>query len=208
MSQKITRLRQLSHELTHLHESVMKDKDLHLGHPIGVYKLIQRMATEWREVDDRVKPNQDLIQIISQYIQHINTIHNYSLSDAVSGVINLVKTYKLDVGLVSTGLIEYMTTFGEQKVFTQTDTNMLTSFDCFTIGRQSYDSQQYMDSIQWLETALMRASIEDSGVSMELRADILKYMSLSYYKLKDYEEAIKYMTESMNITVDSDENHS
>ncbi|CAG2114616.1 unnamed protein product, partial [Medioppia subpectinata] len=206
--QRLSQLRQLSQQLLVLNEITAKDVDTYLGHPIGVYLLIKRMVNEWQEIQQFITTDRQWLRSLSDQMTNLKLIYTHDLTKAARGISRLLRAYPLDIQLLATGLIKYNTN-DKQLLFRNilSDTN-LTASDCYLIGKQSYDYKDYNHSIQWLEVALMSADNGVNGVSDELRADILQYLSLSYYKIHDYNRAMDFMIQSIFKNPNSKHKHS
>ncbi|CAG2104678.1 unnamed protein product, partial [Medioppia subpectinata] len=206
--QRLLQLRQLSQQLLALNEITAKDVDTYLGHPIGVYLLIKRMVNEWQEIQQFITTDRQFLRSLSDQMTNLKLIYTHDLTKTARGISRILKAYPLDIPLLATGLIKYNTS-NKQLLFRNiySDTN-LTASDCYLIGKQSYDYKDYNQSIQWLEVALMSADNGVNGVSDEFRADILQYLSLSYYKIHDYNRAIGFMLQSIGKNPNSKHKHS
>ncbi|CAG2176441.1 unnamed protein product [Oppiella nova] len=196
-----------------------------LGHPLDVYLLIRRMAIDWKEVTDFLQTKYRRLSDVQMrqiggYSNHTNALNvtfdaklvsssheiitNKELTDAAYGVISLVNTYDLDIKSLVNGFIRYKTSSGAEVTSYENQSKVaLNAFDCYLIGKQTYDNNEYLNAKQWLTEAVERL---DDMTSDETIADILKYLSFCELKIGKPSEAQKYKRLSAAIKPDIETN--
>ena len=101
----------------------------------------------------------------------------------------------MDIKSAANGIIEYETSSGDQKVFKPLSQELFDAKDSYLFGKQSFLKEDYPIAGQWLREALNRT---DNQTDSELMADILQQLSITEYKLKNFEESINLMNSSLD----------
>ncbi|CAG2177219.1 unnamed protein product, partial [Oppiella nova] len=79
----------------------------------------------------------------------------------------------------------------------------LNAFDCYLIGKQTFDNKEYLNAKQWLTEAIDRL---DDMTSDEIIADIFNYLSFCELKIGKPSESQKYKRLSAAIKPDIERN--
>src|ERR1700722_87632 len=79
----------------------------------------------------------------------------------------------------------------------------LNAFDCYLIGKETFDNKEYLNAKQWLTEAIHRL---DDMTSDEIIADIFNYLSFCELKIGKPSEAQKYKRLSVAIKPDIETN--
>ncbi|CAG2168774.1 unnamed protein product [Oppiella nova] len=196
-----------------------------LGHPLDVYLLIRRMTIDWKEVNDLLQTKyrriSDVqIRQIGGHSNHTNALNdtfdsqlmsssheittNQELKDAAFGVISLVNTYDLDIKSLENGFIRSKTSSAAEVTSYENKSNIaLNAFDCYLIGKQTFDNKEYLNAKQWLTEAVERLN---DMTSDETIADIFNYLSFCELKTGKPSEAQKYKRLSTAIKPDIETN--
>ncbi|CAG2172311.1 unnamed protein product, partial [Oppiella nova] len=196
-----------------------------LGHPLDVYLLIRRMAIDWKEVNDLLRTKSKRLSDVQirQIGGHSNNINafnitfdsqlrsgsheiitNKEIKDAAFGVISLVNTYELDIKSLANGFIRSKTSSSAEVTSHENQSKYaLNAFDCYLIGKQTFDNKEYSNAKQWLTEAVDRL---DDMTSDEIIADIFNYLSFCELKVGKPSEAQKYKRWSAAIKPDIETN--
>jgi len=125
-------------------------------------------------------------------------------TDAAFGVISLVNTYDLDIKSLANGLIRSKTRSGAEVTSNGNQYKFaLNAFDCYLIGKQTFDNKEYVNAKQWLTEAVDRL---DDMTRDEIIADIFNYLSFCELKIGKPSEAQKYKRLSAAIKPDIETN--
>ena len=113
--------------------------------------------------------------------------------EAVNGVINLVNVYKLDVKSLANGVLRYNDSItGAEKVFVRRETNItLGAYDCFLIGKQTYNNNDYPNARLWFEEAI--GKVDEDEAPDETRADIFNYLAYTEARSGRLKQALTYI---------------
>ncbi|CAG2171722.1 unnamed protein product [Oppiella nova] len=215
-----SRLRRLTDNSLSLNSIALKDdtEGLLLGHPLDVYLLIRRMAIDWKEVKDLLRTKDQRLSDVQMrqiggHSNHTNAlkfdsqcvsssheiITNKELKDAAYGVISLINTYDLDIKSLANGFIRSKTSSGAEVTSNGNQSKYaLNAFDCYLIGKQTFDNKEYSDAKQWLTEAIDRL---DDMTSDEIIADIFNYLSFCELKSGKISGAQKYKRLSAAIKI-------
>ncbi|CAG2177805.1 unnamed protein product [Oppiella nova] len=175
-----SRLRRLTDNSLTLNSIALKEdtEGSLLGHPLDVYLLIRRMAIDWKEVKDLLQTKYRRLSDVQMgqiggHSNHTNALNvtfdsqvvsssheiitNKELKDAAFGVISLVNTYDLDIKSLANGFIRSKTSSGAKVTSIENQSNIaLNAFDCYLIGKQTFDNKEYMNAKKWLTEAVDR----------------------------------------------------
>ncbi|XP_054154944.1 prolyl 4-hydroxylase subunit alpha-2-like [Oppia nitens] len=163
----------------------------YLSHPINIYLLIKRLATEWPQVDKLLdQPTHNKLRL------RVNPIENNDLSEAAEGLQNLVNTYQLDIQALANGSVKFWSETDGREIIIQPsdDTHRLTAADCYLIGKQTLIEDYYENAIQWFNETIKRS--DNSTTDMLFQSTVAKHMALAYYRLGDYNQ-IKRLNRSV-----------
>ncbi|CAG2179944.1 unnamed protein product, partial [Oppiella nova] len=222
-----SRLRRLTNKSLILNSNALKGdtEGSLLGHPLDVYLLIRRMAIDWKEVKDLLRTKDQRLRDVQMrqiggHSNHTNELNvtfdsqsmsssheiitNKELKDTAFGVISLVSTYDLDIKSLANGFIRSKTSSGAEVTSHQNQYKYaLNAFDCYLIGKQTFDNKEYLNAKQWLIEAVDRL---DDVTSDEIIADIFNYLSFCELKIGKPSEAQKYKRLSVAIKPDNETN--
>ncbi|CAG2178498.1 unnamed protein product, partial [Oppiella nova] len=222
-----SRLRRLTDNSLSLNSIALKgdtDGSL-LGHPLDVYLLIRRMSIDWKEVNDLLRTKSQRLSDVQMrqiggHSNHTNALNvtfdfqcvgsshkiitNQELKDAAFGVISLVNTYELDIKSIANGFIRSKTSSGAEVSSHENQSKVaLNAFDCYLIGKQTFDNKEYSNAKQWLTEAVDRL---DDMTSDEIISDIFNYLLFCELKVRKPSEAQKYKRWSAAIKPDIETN--
>ncbi|CAG2171222.1 unnamed protein product [Oppiella nova] len=208
-----SRLRRLTDNSLSLNSIALKEdtEGSLLGHPLDVYLLIRRMAIDLKEVNDLLRTKDHRlsdvqIRQIGDHSNHTNALNVTFDFDAAFGVISLVNTYDLDIKSLANGFIRSKSSSGAEVTSYENQFKFalsLNAFDCYLIGKQTFDNKEYSNAKQWLTEAVDRL---DDMTSDEIIADIFNYLSFCELKIGKPSEAQKYKRLSAAIKPDIETN--
>lgn len=113
--------------------------------------------------------------LLLDFIASISTRENYKfptdedLNGAAVALTRLQDTYKLDTASLARGELNGVKYSSE-----------LNAADCFELGRQSYNNEDYYHTLLWMREADFRLGNELNETID--RSDILEYLAFSTYK--------------------------
>ena len=122
-------------------------------------------------------------------------------TDAAFGVISLVNTYDLDIKSLANGFIRSKTSSGAEVTSHENQSKVaLNAFDCYLIGKQTFDNKEYSNAKQWLTEAV--DSLDDM-TSDEIIADIYKLLSSCEENIRNSNETQthKTITDAMKLDI-------
>ncbi|XP_054154955.1 prolyl 4-hydroxylase subunit alpha-2-like [Oppia nitens] len=185
--------------LKQYNELAVNDSDAYLSHPINIYLLIKRLATEWPKVDKLLdQPTHNKLRL------RVNPIENNDFTEAAKGLQNLVNTYQLDIQALANGSVQFWSESEDREITIQPsdDTHRLTAADCYLIGKQTLIEDYYESAIQWFNETIKRS--DNSTSDMLFKSELAKHMALAYYRLGDHNQSVHYMNKSENLLLDVD----
>lgn len=141
-----------------------------VSNPINAFRLIKRLTNAWKELQEEMRFDR-----AKEFLQNISTgtqtqfPSDNDLNGAAIGLLRLQDTYRLDTRDLANGIIQGL------KI-----SSGMTAFDCFEIGRISYNQEDYFHTLLWMQEALDRANRENPPTISE--ADVLEYLAFAQFK--------------------------
>lgn len=111
----------------------------------------------------------DFIDNITSYREQLKFPSDEDLNGAAVALTRLQDTYRLDTSSLARGELNGVQYSSE-----------LTAADCFELGRQSYNNEDYYHTLLWMREADARLGREVNQTVD--RSDILEYLAFSTYK--------------------------
>lgn len=111
----------------------------------------------------------DFIDNITAHREQLKFPSDEDLNGAAVALTRLQDTYRLDTSSLARGELNGVQYSSE-----------LTAADCFELGRQSYNNEDYYHTLLWMREADARLGREVNQ-TVE-RSDILEYLAFSTYK--------------------------
>ncbi|RZF43753.1 hypothetical protein LSTR_LSTR009176 [Laodelphax striatellus] len=130
---------------------------------------------------------QEVRQNMSQYREVLKFPTDEDLNGAAVALMRLQDTYKLDTASVARGQlngVQYST--------------QLSADDCFELGRQSYNNQDFYHTVLWMSESLKRHEQEKNRTNIE-RWEILEYLAYSTYMQGNVRSALQMTDELLTI---------
>ncbi|XP_054155022.1 prolyl 4-hydroxylase subunit alpha-1-like [Oppia nitens] len=190
---RLSQLKSTIDGLKQYNQLAVNDSDAYLSHPINIYLLIKRLATEWPQVDKLLdQPTHNKLRL------RVNPIENNELTEAAKGLQNLVNTYQLDIQSLANGSVRFWSV-SDGRVMTiqpSDDTHRLTAADCYLIGKQTFIAGDYQNAIQWFNETNKQIYNVNIMSDKLFESKVAKYMALAYYRLGDYNQSVHYMNKS------------
>ncbi|XP_054153454.1 prolyl 4-hydroxylase subunit alpha-1-like [Oppia nitens] len=185
--------------LKQYNQLAVNDTDTYLSHPINIYLLIKRLATEWPQVDKLLdQPTHNKLRL------RVNPIENNDFTEAAIGLQHLVNTYNLDIPALVNGSVKFWSESDGREIIIQPsdDTHRLTAADCYLIGKQTLIEDYYESAIQWFNETIKRSN--NDTTDMLFQSNVSKHMALAYYRLGDHNQSVHYMNISNNLLLVDD----
>lgn len=185
--QRLERLKWLRGQYEKLYTSAINDEANFVSNPVNAYLLVKRLTTDWEVTNRLIEGAQSkaLIDNITQ--QSLIFPDNEDLRGAAAALLRLQDTYLLDTAQLARGEIE-----GAMNVYSE-----LTAGDCFMLGYEALQMNDHFYTVQWMREALGR--LEREEVQTSNKPLILDYLAYSTFALGNYEDAIKYTQDLLEI---------
>lgn len=155
-----------------LNDIARADKSIFLSHPINQYKLIERFASNWKNIQsDHFTPNHsnNLLTDVFEYKSgHDDTI------GAFDALMRLQSVYHIEPEQLIGGDI-----FGEKSL------ENLTSSDLYFIGTNAYGREEYSTGYKWLKILLERSNGTDTDFDSFKLRDFLAVCAARIGKLDE-----------------------
>lgn len=186
---KLDYLKQKVKQYQREHEEANKDITGYLLNPINAYLLTKRLTSDWRDLEQimKVDVGEQFLNNVTNYRDLLKFPTDEDLTGAANALIRLQDTYNLDTASLARGELNGV----------QYSTQM-SSEDCFEIGRQMYNNQDYHHTILWMTEAINRLNNE----SRLPRADLLEYLAFSTFKEGDVKSALDMTNELLDLVPD------
>jgi len=187
--QKLETLRKKSLEFKKEHEIASRDVSEYLMNPLNAYLLVKRLTTDWKNLENSILngPPQELIKNMSDFREVLKFPTDEDLTGAAVALMRLQDTYKMDTASLARGElngVQYST--------------QLTAGDCFELGRQSYNNQDFYHTVLWMTEALSLYNKAPNKTEIE-RWEILEYLAYSTYMEGNVHRALSMTNELLEI---------
>lgn len=185
---KLKYLRKKVIEYQREHDEAAKDVSSYLLNPINAYLLIKRLTSDWKDLETIMAiDGSQFINNVTNYREVLKFPTEEDLIGATNALIRLQDTYNLDTASLARGELNGV----------QYSTSM-SSEDCFEIGRQMYNNQDYHHTVMWMNEAINRMN-NDSRIP---RSELLEYLAFSTFKEGNVQSALDMTLELLELTPD------
>ncbi|KAK7111469.1 prolyl 4-hydroxylase subunit alpha-1-like isoform X2 [Littorina saxatilis] len=168
--ERLNKLEKLAGDYEQHSRKALADPNYYLGNPVNAFLLIKRFTLDW---DKEVLPilGNNSWQDLNEELQYARQdLPNYEdLSGAATALMRLQDTYHLDTTQIAHGNLGGVSS------------STLSDDECFELGRLSYNEDDFYHTALWMEEAMDRLG-KDEDEEQEKRAELLDYLSFSYYK--------------------------
>ncbi|CAH1991612.1 unnamed protein product [Acanthoscelides obtectus] len=156
---------------SHHYEKSAKDVESYVGNPVNAYILIKQLTIDWEEVESIIQSNagKDYMKNLVAAKMNMKYPTEEDLNGAAVGIFRLQDTYNLDTASLARGELRGVKYSSE-----------LTAAECFELGRQGYNNDDFYHTILWMQEASNRLSKEQNKTAK--RSDIFDYLAFSIYK--------------------------
>ncbi|XP_054711189.1 prolyl 4-hydroxylase subunit alpha-1-like isoform X2 [Uloborus diversus] len=185
--QRLEKVKWLSREYEKLHNVASKDVETFLSNPVNAYLLVKRLTADWKTAENLIDGSHSraIIENITRQ-EDLKFPDEEDLSGAASALMRLQDTYLLDTSTLARGEIQGTSPSAE-----------LSAGDCFELGRQAYNDQDFYHTLLWMQESLDR--LEDEEIKTSTKPTILEYMAYSTYMLGNLRHALKLTKELISI---------
>ena len=167
--QRLRLLKTLVKDYRDVSDKASEDVEKFVGNPLHSYLLIKKLTSDFKELKKVVEDRDD--NFFSNLTQHHGGLKwpsDDDLNGAAVALMRLQDTYKLDTASLAEGIINGEN-YGPE----------LSASDCFEIGRQSYNNEDYYHTTLWMEQAMAQFDREEEKTVD--KADILEHLGFSAY---------------------------
>jgi len=176
-------------EFTNEHEKASRDVTRYLSNPLNGFLLVKRLTMDWKDVESIIKNDvgQQSLQNMTMLRETLKFPTEEDLTGAAVALMRLQDTYQLETSSLARGElngVQYST--------------QLSAGDCFELGRQSYNNQDFYHTVLWMTEALSRHERESNRTSLE-RWEILEYLAYSTYMQGNVKSALQMTDELLAI---------
>lgn len=157
-----------------------------VSNPINAFKMIKRLTNEWNDLENRMRYDSvsEFLDTLSQNSQSKFPAEE-DLSGAVVGLLRLQDTYRLSTKDLANGIIRGRNISAS-----------LSAFECFEIGRNAYNNEDYYHTLMWMEEAMNRLKDLKEDQQLSLEIECLEYLAFSMYKQNNVKHALR-LTEKL-----------
>lgn len=162
----------------------------YLSNPINAYLLVKRLTTDWKATEKLMNFEdtcKEALTNMTEIRRFMKSPTDEDLTGAATALIRLQDTYKIDTASLAKGElngIQYAT--------------QLSASDCFELGRQSYNNQDFYHTVLWMSEALNRHERE-ANKTETARWEILEYLAYSTYMQGNVHGALEMTDELLEI---------
>jgi len=176
-------------EFTSEHEEASKDPNFYLSNPLNAFLLVKRLTVDWKDVETTIKNDlsQEAMHNMTLLRENLKFPTEEDLTGAAVALMRLQDTYHLSTSSLARGElngVQYST--------------QLTAADCFELGRQSYNHQDFYHTVLWMSEALAKYEQERNRTKVE-RWEILEYLAYSTYMQGNVRNALQLTDELLTI---------
>lgn len=184
--ERLKTLKKYSNTFKMEHAEAAKDVPEYLANPINAFLVVKRLTLDWKQAEHHIKDHifEETMNNMTRYKQDLKFPTEEDLSGAAAALLRLQDTYKLDTSSVARGELN-----GVQY------TTQLTAADCFELGRQSYNTQDFYHTALWMNEALQRHDMERNGTGTA-KWEILEYLAYSKFMQGQVKSAL-HLTEEL-----------
>ncbi|GAV06584.1 hypothetical protein RvY_16550 [Ramazzottius varieornatus] len=184
---RLLKVRRYTNEFKELYRKVAADGvEKFIAHPVNTYRLIKRLTTDWKEIEDSLNAplGREYLQIVFNQRSVLTFPTDEDLTGVAVALSRLQDTYRIDSLSIAKGKIKGVAV-----------SPSLTPAECFELGRVLYNFKDYDHSIDWMTTALQRF---DDVPATELsndttsRVDVLEYLAFGNYMKGDVRTALRF----------------
>ncbi|KAG8185444.1 hypothetical protein JTE90_022375 [Oedothorax gibbosus] len=175
---RLESVRWLKKEYEKLYNSAIGDVDSFLSNPVNAYLLVKRLTTDWQTTGRLIEGTMSKAVIENITLQALKFPDDEDLKGAASALMRLQDTYLLDTTKLANGDISG----------TKPSTE-LSAGDCFELGRQAYEQDDYSHTVLWMQEALDR--LEQEKIKTMSKHAILEHMARATYLLGNFKHARK-----------------
>ncbi|KAL5282865.1 P4HA2 family protein [Megaselia abdita] len=196
--QKVDSLKKKLLEYQVEHSEAALDTGKYLANPINAYLLTKRLTNDWIQVEALLQsePGKEELAKIVDARSVLKFPTSEDLTGAATALMRLQNTYNLETSSLAKGILNGIQYSSE-----------LTTGDCFELGRQSYNNEDYYHTVEWMTEALNRFMIEEgfsnnhnqSEPEEFTKAEILEYLAFSTFKEGDVESALEMTNELLEL---------
>ncbi|EDO36263.1 predicted protein [Nematostella vectensis] len=170
-----------------------RERDDEVYHPLDVFRVINRVSSEWSTVEKLVRFNPHK----SEFIQEIRNYHASFPSDADfdgtrAAMLRLQKVYNISSQSISSGVIP-----GQRNAHAR-----LSGIDSYQIGRKAYEDGNIIQAKAWMENTLRMMGTSESlqnltGHVVVSRNDVLNHLAFLEYKIGDLARSLRFYREML-----------
>jgi len=168
--ERLILLRRYAEAYQNQHDIASRDVQSYISNPINAYLLVKRLTTDWKHVENLIHSNVGVETIgnLSSYREHYKFPSDEDLNGAAVALTRLQDTYALDTSSLARGELNGV------KYSTE-----LNAADCFELGRQAYNNEDYYHTLLWMREAENRLGNEANETIK--KSDILEYLAFSTF---------------------------
>ncbi|XP_022243855.1 prolyl 4-hydroxylase subunit alpha-1-like [Limulus polyphemus] len=189
--QRLEKVRQLRQEYGQMYQLASQDMESFIANPVNAYLLVKRLTADWKNVEYLMLEGEgkNLIENITRNRDDLKFPDDDDLNGAAVALLRLQDTYKIDTSVLAKGYIQGTKHSSE-----------LTAGDCFELGRQSYNNEDFYHTVLWMQEALERAEEEIDKTADA--AEVLEYLAYATYKQGNTRHALKLTSNLLKLVPD------
>ncbi|XP_014293971.1 prolyl 4-hydroxylase subunit alpha-2 [Halyomorpha halys] len=189
---RVAELKRKAEEYKQEHRIASTEVSEYLSNPINAYLLVKRLTTDWKTTERLMSDDisKEALRNMTEIRKFMKSPTDEDLTGAAIALIRLQDTYKIDTASLAKGElngIQYAT--------------QLSAGDCFELGRQSYNHQDFYHTVLWMSEALNRHEREINNTETT-RWEILEYLAYSTYMQGNVPGALAMTDELLEIFPD------
>ncbi|XP_052769082.1 prolyl 4-hydroxylase subunit alpha-1-like isoform X2 [Mya arenaria] len=188
---RLEKLAKIAEDFEGHSEMALEDPDYYLGNPVNAYLFVKHFTLDWdRDIDHVLRNNSrpELADKVDELRQQLPTYED--LSGSVSALLRLQDVYKLDTTELAHGSVGGV------------PSSQLSAWDCFELGRLSYNEEDFYHTIMWMEEALEKVRHGDPEWYEDNMASIIDYLAFAQYKQGNVRRALQLTNEMLELAPD------
>ncbi|ELU02830.1 hypothetical protein CAPTEDRAFT_137611, partial [Capitella teleta] len=150
-----------------------KDPEAFLGNPVNAFKLLKRFTVDWDDINSKFLKNNDNTQLDRVFNAADGFPEQEDLLGAANALLRLQDTYALSAHDMARGQVPGASL-----------TANMTAGDCFELGRQAYNYEDYYHTLHWMQVALDLLNGEEKKNPTTDKAEVLDFMSFATFQVR------------------------
>lgn len=173
---RIEKLREMADNYKKSYKQKLETLDELTRNPLGKFQIMKRLTLNWQYMKDYMVED----DAPTKFLGNITGLpDSEDLSGAATAIFRIQDVYRL-----------LPTDMADGRIPGLKQLEKMSAHDCFELGRQAYNAEDYYHTVQWMEESLARFRKEKKPTVSE--RDVLDYLSYALYQQGNLQQAWHY----------------